>query len=116
MLVARNFTGHPVCIRAPAFSTSAAAARPRSQQVNTRWAKRCTGADLQCSAGHFASGHLFDEGSILNLGMALERELGVAEDRPCICVQTTCQWGSAQATNQHGGALGYDEAPVPRQF
>ena len=61
-------------------------------------------------------GHLFDEGSILNLGMALERELGVAEDRPCICVQTTCQWGSAQATNQHGGALGYDEAPVPRQF
>lgn len=83
MLIASNFTGHP-CLHL----------RAGFEELGTRGAaslgagKLTTGeADLSGQTytvpqGISLWGRLFEEGPILNLGMSLERRLGVAERRP----------------------------------
>ncbi|KIN70995.1 Glutamyl-tRNA(Gln) amidotransferase subunit A [Sulfitobacter noctilucae] len=82
MLVASNFTGHP-CLHL----------RAGFEQVPTRSAaslgagKLTTGDAMggdtfRVPQGISLWGHLFDEGPLLNLGMALEKALGVASERP----------------------------------
>lgn len=82
MLVASNFTGHP-CLHL----------RAGFEQIATRSAaslgagKLTTGEaegerTFRVPQGISLWGQLFDEGTILNLGMALEQKLGVATERP----------------------------------
>jgi Asp-tRNA(Asn)/Glu-tRNA(Gln) amidotransferase A subunit family amidase len=83
MLVASNFTGHP-CLHL----------RSGFEELGTRslaslGAGKLTTGDEDSSGRKFTVpqgislwGRLFDEGPILNLGMALERELAVADRRP----------------------------------
>lgn len=82
MLVASNFTGHP-CLHL----------RAGFEQIATRSAaslgagKLTTGEaegerSFRVPQGISLWGQLFDEGPILNLGMALEQKLGVANERP----------------------------------
>ncbi len=73
MLVASNFTGHPCLhLRAGFLQTPT---RSRSRRA-------AGGAVFTVPQGISLWGRLFDEGRLLNLGMALERELDVAAIRP----------------------------------
>lgn len=83
MLVASNFTGHPCLHLRAGFS------KLGSRGLASLGAGKLTtgepdpsGAQFRVPQGISLWGRLFDEGRILNLGMALERALGVASDRP----------------------------------
>ena len=83
MLIASNFTGHP-CLHL----------RAGFEEVGTRGAASLGAGTLTtgeaCASGRTFTvpqgislwGRLFEEGTILNLGTALERRLGVADRRP----------------------------------
>jgi Asp-tRNA(Asn)/Glu-tRNA(Gln) amidotransferase A subunit family amidase len=85
MLVASNFTGHP-CLHL----------RAGFQELATRGEMALEAGGLQSGEAGSSErtftvpqgislwGRLFEEGPILNLGMALERELGVAGMRPTL--------------------------------
>lgn len=83
MLVASNFTGHP-CLHLRAGFFQSGTRSPASLGAG----KLETGSADEAGAMHTVPqgvslwGRLFEEGPILNLGMALERALGVAERRP----------------------------------
>ena len=83
MLVASNFTGHPCLHLRAGFLQLAPAIAPRCRrrQADDRRARRGE-PHVPRPAGHFVWGRLFEEGAILSLGLALERELGVAAERP----------------------------------
>jgi Asp-tRNA(Asn)/Glu-tRNA(Gln) amidotransferase A subunit family amidase len=83
MLVASNFTGHPCLhLRAGFFDTgtrgkaSLGAGKLNVGEVDD------SGKTFTVPQGFSLWGRLFEEGPILNLGMALEAHLGVAERRP----------------------------------
>lgn len=83
MLVASNFTGHPCLHLRAGFQelgtrgrASLGAGKLTTGEVDD------TGRTFKVPQGISLWGRLFDEGPILNLGMALERELAVAEERP----------------------------------
>lgn len=83
MLVASNFTGHPCLHLRAGFTerTTRAAASLASGRLETG-ADGEVGRKFRVPQGISLWGRLFDEGAILSLGMALERVLGVAADRP----------------------------------
>jgi Asp-tRNA(Asn)/Glu-tRNA(Gln) amidotransferase A subunit family amidase len=86
MLVASNFTGHPCLHLRAGFldlgSRSAASLGAGKLMVGEADA---SGRTFRVPQGISLWGRLFEEGPILNLGIALERELGVAEERPGFC-------------------------------
>ena len=80
MLVASNFTGHPCLHLRAGFIRSPT--RPRSSLGNRSPVPAADGPRFTVPQGISLWGRLFDEGPILNLGMALESALGVAGRRP----------------------------------
>lgn len=82
MLVASNFTGHPCLHLRAGFDEIAtrSAASLGSGKLTTGEAQ----GDVRHNVPQGISlwGQLFDEGPLLNLGMALEARLGVADRRP----------------------------------
>lgn len=83
MLIATNFTGHPCLHLRAGFSELATRgmASLGSGKLTTGEAG-ANGRTFTVPQGISLWGRLFEEGPILNLGMALERELGVAAVRP----------------------------------
>ena len=83
MLIATNFTGHPCLHLRAGFSELATRgmASLGSGKLTTG-EPQAAGRTFTVPQGISLWGRLFEEGPILNLGMALERELGVAAARP----------------------------------
>ncbi len=83
MLVASNFTGHPCLHLRAGFEElgSRSLASLGAGKLETGTADT-TGKLFRVPQGISLWGRLFDEGPLLSLGMALERALGVASDRP----------------------------------
>jgi Asp-tRNA(Asn)/Glu-tRNA(Gln) amidotransferase A subunit family amidase len=80
MLIITNFTGHPCLVLRSGF-----------HQTETRWKRPVTvegtgreGTLHTVPHGICLWGRLFDEGTILRLGVALERALDVAQERPLV--------------------------------
>jgi Asp-tRNA(Asn)/Glu-tRNA(Gln) amidotransferase A subunit family amidase len=82
MLIASNYTGHPCLHLRAGFEDlgTRSMASLGSGKLTTGEAQ--AGRLFTVPQGISLWGRLFDEGPILNLGMALERELGVADRRP----------------------------------
>ena len=83
MLVASNYTGHP-CLHLRAGFEQLGTRSPASLGSGklTTGQADAAGKTFRVPQGFSIWGRLFDEGTILNLGLALERELGVAAERP----------------------------------
>jgi hypothetical protein len=83
MLIASNYTGHPCLHLRAGFEDlgTRSLASLASGSLTTGEAD-AGGKTFTVPQGISLWGRLFDEGPILNLGMALERALGVAEKRP----------------------------------
>lgn len=82
MLVASNFTGHP-CLHLRAGLSEIATRAPSSLGNGKLTAGNPIGdAVFTVPQGISLWGQLFDEGPLLNLGMALEAKLDVADRRP----------------------------------
>lgn len=82
MLVASNFTGHP-CLHLRAGFSDVATRSPASLGTGKLTTGDAVGAQtFSVPQGISLWGHLFDEGPLLKLGMALEQSLGVADRRP----------------------------------
>ncbi len=87
MLVITNFTGHPcLCLRS-GFRDSPT--RPRLSLARSRLdlgekpgGESAAGPSFTVPHSICLWGKLFDEGTVLGVGKALERALGVAERRP----------------------------------
>lgn len=83
MLIASNFTGHP-CLHLRAGFEYLGTRSPASLASGklTTGEAATAGKTFAVPQGISLWGRLFDEGPILNLGMALEAALGVADRRP----------------------------------
>ena len=83
MLVASNFTGHPCLHLRAGFieSGTRGLASLGSGKLTTGEADEA-GQMFRVPQGISLWGRLFQEGPILNLGMALEKALNVAAERP----------------------------------
>lgn len=82
MLVASNFTGHP-CLHIRAGFEDIASRTAASLGAGKLTTGEAAGeATFTVPQGISLWGHLFDEGPLLNFGMALEQALGVADKRP----------------------------------
>jgi Asp-tRNA(Asn)/Glu-tRNA(Gln) amidotransferase A subunit family amidase len=83
MLMASNFTGHP-CLHLRAgfldIATRGLAGFSGGKLVNG--VPAANGPTFRVPEGISLWGRLFEEGTLITLGMALERELGVAGERP----------------------------------
>jgi Asp-tRNA(Asn)/Glu-tRNA(Gln) amidotransferase A subunit family amidase len=87
LLVASNFTGHPCLhLRAGFLDLGSRGAASLAAGKLTVGEADASGRTFRVPQGISLWGRLFEEGPILNLGMALERELGVAAERPGFCV------------------------------
>ena len=87
MLIASNFTGHPcVHLRAGFLELGSRGAASLASGKITLGEADASGRTFRVPQGISLWGRLFEEGPILNLGMALERELGVASERPAFCI------------------------------
>jgi Asp-tRNA(Asn)/Glu-tRNA(Gln) amidotransferase A subunit family amidase len=85
MLIASNFTGHPcVHLRAGFLELATRGAASLGSGKLTTGEPHARGPAFKVPQGVSLWGRLFDEGPILNLGMALERELDVASVRPTL--------------------------------
>ncbi len=83
MLIASNFTGHPCLhLRAGFLQLATRGAASLGSGKLTTGAPEAAGRTFNVPQGVSLWGPLFEEGPILNLGMALEKELGVAAIRP----------------------------------
>lgn len=83
MLIASNFTGHPCLhLRAGFLDVATRGAASLGSGKLTTGEPGAAGRTFKVPQGVSLWGRLFEEGSILNLGMALEKELGVAAVRP----------------------------------
>nr|WP_275981977.1 amidase [Frigidibacter sp. ROC022] len=83
MLVASNFTGHPCLHLRAGFESLGTRGRGSLGAGKLTGSRADTaGATFRVPQGISLWGRLFDEGPMLGLGMALERELGVAAERP----------------------------------
>lgn len=83
MLVASNFTGHPCLhLRAGFLEIGTRSAASLGSGKLTTGEADATGQTFKVPQGISVWGKLFDEATILSLGIALERELGVASARP----------------------------------
>lgn len=83
MLVASNFTGHP-CLHLRAGFIEQTTRAPGSLASRGRLENESAdkGRRFRVPQGISLWGRLFDEGTVLRLGLALERALGVAAERP----------------------------------
>ena len=83
MLIASNYTGHP-CLHLRAGFEQLGTRSPASLGSGklTTGEADAAGRTFRVPQGFSLWGRLFDEGTILSLGLALERELGVAAERP----------------------------------
>ena len=83
MLIASNYTGHP-CLHLRAGFEDLGTNSPAALAAGslTTGAVDQSGKTFTVPQGISLWGRLFDEGPMLNLGMALERALGVAGRRP----------------------------------
>lgn len=82
MLVASNFTGHP-CLHLRAGFEDVATRTPASLGAGKLTTGDAEGDEtFNVPQGISLWGHLFDEGPLLTLGIALEQKLGVADRRP----------------------------------
>lgn len=83
MLIASNYTGHP-CLHLRAGFLDLGTRSPASLGSGklTTGEADASGRTFTVPQGISLWGRLFDEGPILTLGMALERELSVADRRP----------------------------------
>jgi Asp-tRNA(Asn)/Glu-tRNA(Gln) amidotransferase A subunit family amidase len=85
MLIASNFTGHPCLhLRAGFLKLATRGAASLGSGKLTTGEPEAEGRAFMVPQGVSLWGRLFEEGPILNLGMALEKELGVAEVRPSL--------------------------------
>jgi Asp-tRNA(Asn)/Glu-tRNA(Gln) amidotransferase A subunit family amidase len=83
MLIASNFTGHPCLhLRAGFLELATRSAASLGSGKLTTGEPEAAGRAFKVPQGISLWGRLFEEGPILNLGMALEKELGVAAIRP----------------------------------
>ena len=83
MLIASNFTGHPCLhLRAGFLQLATRGAAALGSGKLTTGEPEAAGRTFNVPQGVSLWGRLFEEGPILNLGMALEKELGVAAVRP----------------------------------
>lgn len=83
MLVASNFTGHPCLhLRAGFENLGTRSAASLGEGKLTTGEADESGETHRVPQGISLWGRLFEEGTILNLGQALEASLGVAEERP----------------------------------
>jgi Asp-tRNA(Asn)/Glu-tRNA(Gln) amidotransferase A subunit family amidase len=83
MLIASNFTGHPCLhLRAGFLDVATRGAASLGSGKLTTGEPGAAGRTFRVPQGVSLWGRLFGEGSLLNLGMALEKELGVAAVRP----------------------------------
>ena len=83
MLIASNFTGHPCLhLRAGFLQLATRGAASLGSGKLTTGEPEAAGRTFDVPQGVSLWGRLFEEGPILNLGMALEKELGVAAVRP----------------------------------
>jgi hypothetical protein len=81
--VASNFTGHPCLhLRAGFLDVATRSAASLGAGKLTTGEPEPAGRTFKVPQGISLWGRLFEEGPILNLGIALERELGVAGARP----------------------------------
>lgn len=85
MLVASNFTGHP-CLHLRAGFDQLGTRSPASLGAGklTTGEADDSGETHRVPQGISLWGRLFEEGTILNLGQALEAKLGVAAERPVL--------------------------------
>lgn len=83
MLIASNYTGHP-CLHLRAGFEDLGTRSPASLGSGklTTGSADTAGRTFRVPQGFSLWGRLFDEGTILALGLALERELGVQAERP----------------------------------
>jgi Asp-tRNA(Asn)/Glu-tRNA(Gln) amidotransferase A subunit family amidase len=87
LLIASNFTGHPcVHLRAGFLELGSRGGASLASGKITLGEADASGRTFRVPQGVSLWGRLFEEGPILNLGMALERELGVASERPTFCI------------------------------
>ena len=85
MLIASNFTGHPCLhLRAGFLDLPTRGAASLGAGKLTTGEPEAEGRTFEVPHGISLWGRLFEEGPILNLGMALERELSVAAKRPVL--------------------------------
>jgi Asp-tRNA(Asn)/Glu-tRNA(Gln) amidotransferase A subunit family amidase len=83
MLIASNFTGHPCLhLRAGCLDVGTRSDASLGEGKLTTGKPDAAGPTFRVPQGISLWGRLFEEGPILNLGMALERELGVGALRP----------------------------------
>jgi Asp-tRNA(Asn)/Glu-tRNA(Gln) amidotransferase A subunit family amidase len=83
MLIASNFTGHPCLhLRAGFLDLATRGAASLGSGKLTTGEPDAAGRKFKVPQGVSLWGRLFEEGTILRLGMALERALGVAAIRP----------------------------------
>ena len=83
MLVASNFTGHPCLhLRAGFIDSGTRGLASLGSGKLTTGEEDSQGKTHRVPQGISLWGRLFEEGPILNLGMALEKALGVAAERP----------------------------------
>ncbi|MBV9289042.1 MAG: hypothetical protein JO288_14715 [Hyphomicrobiales bacterium] len=83
MLIASNFTGHPCLhLRAGFVDVATRGEASLGSGKLTTGEPAAAGRKFRVPQGVSLWGRLFEEGTILRLGMALERELGVAGVRP----------------------------------
>lgn len=83
MLIASNFTGHPCLhLRAGFLDVGSRGLASLGAGKLTTGEEDASGRTFTVPQGISLWGRLFEEGPILNLGMALERELAVATRRP----------------------------------
>jgi Asp-tRNA(Asn)/Glu-tRNA(Gln) amidotransferase A subunit family amidase len=87
MLIASNFTGHPCLhLRAGFLDVGSRGAASLGDGKLTTGEADSSGRTFRVPQGISLWGRLFEEGRIAHLGMALERELGVAASRPSLPV------------------------------
>ncbi|MDK3018198.1 amidase [Pseudodonghicola flavimaris] len=85
MLVASNFTGHPCLhLRAGFEDLGTRGAASLGAGKLTTGEADASGETHRVPQGISIWGRLFEEGTILNIGEALERRLGVAAERPSL--------------------------------
>lgn len=83
MLVASNFTGHPCLhLRAGFIESGTRGLASLGSGKLTTGNEDQQGRMFRVPQGISLWGRLYEEGPILNLGMALEKALGVADERP----------------------------------
>jgi Asp-tRNA(Asn)/Glu-tRNA(Gln) amidotransferase A subunit family amidase len=86
MLIASNFTGHPCLhLRAGFLDLATRGAASLGAGKLTTGEPQKAGRTFKVPQGVSLWGRLFEEGVILNLGLALDRELAVAGARPGLC-------------------------------